>query len=472
MKTGGIESRTGKTVAIIGGGVSGSLTAYHLTQQHAQARIVVIDPRPELGLGLAYSTPSLRHLLNVPAGKISALPTQPEHFLSWLRANYDPEAATDTFAPRAVFGRYIRALVEGSPEIEHVQATVVDYRPAPTCGVLLLSDGSELRADLVVLAIGNFAPSTLHGVSKDATLSGAYRHNAWLPDTFDGLARDAPVTLIGTGLTGVDVLLRLRELGYRGTITGVSRHGVFPNRHARYTSIRYSAIPIGTPATCLAYLCALRAAIRDGAEWRAAIDSLRSTTNELWLTLSHKEQARFRRHLQRRWDIVRHRMAPPIADLIKAELAAGSLVVREGHLVSVEASAGGATVKIRTPKGVEELATDRVINCTGPGMDYRRVDSTLLKSLFSQGLVTAGPLGGGFDSSACGAMIDANGLVSPVLFNLGPGRLGTLLESIAVPEIRQQAVQLATMLAQRIGTFEQPKAISKSQAANEIHTQW
>jgi len=36
--------------------------------------------------------------------------------------------------------------------------------------------------------------------------------------------------------------------------------------------------------------------------------------------------------------------------------------------------------------------------------------------------------------------------VTEVLFNLGPGRLGTLLESIAIPEIREQAVELAEML--------------------------
>jgi hydroxyacylglutathione hydrolase len=69
-----------KTIAIIGGGVSGALAAYHLTLQHVNADVIVIDPRPELGLGLAYSTPSLRHLLNVPACKISALPMEPSIF--------------------------------------------------------------------------------------------------------------------------------------------------------------------------------------------------------------------------------------------------------------------------------------------------------------------------------------------------------------------------------------------------------
>jgi hydroxyacylglutathione hydrolase len=83
-------------------------------------------------------------------------------------------------------------------------------------------------------------------------------------------------------------------------------------------------------------------------------------------------------------------------------------------------------------------------------MNYRRVNSPLFRSLFAQGLVSAGPRGGGFQCAGNGAMIDANGRVSETLFNLGPGRLGTLLESIAVPEIRHQAVQLAEILNQKL----------------------
>ena len=74
------------------------------------------------------------------------------------------------------------------------------------------------------------------------------------------------------------------------------------------------------------------------------------------------------------------------------------------------------------------------------------MNSPLLESLFAQGLVSAGPMGGGFDCTREGALIGADGEVSEVLFNLGPGRLGTLLESIAIPEIREQAIQLAEML--------------------------
>src|SRR5260370_6982532 len=96
-----------KTIAIIGGGVSGTLTAFHLVRQRTPARVILIDQRADFGLGLAYSTPSLRHLLNVPAGKISALPDQPDPFLNWLRQNHAPPPTANTFPPPPEFSPYI-----------------------------------------------------------------------------------------------------------------------------------------------------------------------------------------------------------------------------------------------------------------------------------------------------------------------------------------------------------------------------
>ena len=439
-----------KTIAIIGGGVSGTLTAFHLIRQGTSARVILIDQRPAFGLGLAYSTPSLRHLLNVPAGKISALPDQADHFLNWLRKNHDPAATEKTFAPRAVFGRYIQSLLRSTDRLEQEIATVVDVRIHDSGAVLALSNGCELRADLVVLATGNFDPAPLPGITKAASDLGLYRHNAWAPETYEGLHPNAIVALIGTGLTGVDVVLRLRELGHRGRIVAVSRHGVFPNRHDDYTPLSSSAIPLDTPATCVAYLRALLAQIRAGAEWRAAIDSIRETTNELWLRLPLEEKRRFRRHLQRRWDVVRHRMAPASAAIIESELQNGTLEIREGYLNTIDAAAVGACIALRTRVGSATFYADRVINCTGPSMNYRRVASTLLGNMFKRGLVTPGPLGTGFHCSRDGAVIASGGHASEIIFNLGPGRLGDLLESIAVPEIRQQAVELASTLADRI----------------------
>ena len=460
------------TIAIIGGGVSGTLTAFHLVRQGTPARVILIDQRSDFGLGLAYSTPSLRHLLNVPAGKISALPDQPDHFLNWLRRNHDPAATEKTFAPRAVFGRYIQSLLKSTSQLEQEIAAVVDVRLHDSGAVLTLDNGCELRADLIVLATGNFDPAPLPGITKAASDSCLYRHNAWAADTYKGLNPDAPVALIGTGLTGVDVVLRLRELGHRGRIIAVSRHGIFPNRHDDYTPLGSSAIPSDTPATCVAYLRALRAAIRGGAEWRAAIDSLRDTTNELWLRLPIEEQKRFRRHLQHKWDVVRHRMAPPIADIIESELRNGTLEIREGNLEAVDVTSAGACISVRAHGDSNSFYADRVINCTGPSMNYRRIPSSLLQNLFNRGLVTSSPLGTGFHCSQDGAVIDAGGHASEIIFNLGPGRLGDLIESIALPEIRQQAVELASVLTNRVRTkYVLPEWVAEI-ATPELTGEW
>ena len=77
--------------------------------------------------------------------------------------------------------------------------------------------------------------------------------------------------------------------------------------------------------------------------------------------------------------------------------------------------------------------------------------------MFNRGLVTSGPLGTGFHCSQDGAVVDTGGRVSEIIFNLGPGRLGDLIQSIAIPEIRQQAVELASTLTDRMSSHYVPE---------------
>jgi hydroxyacylglutathione hydrolase len=422
----------------------------------------MIEPRAELGLGLAYSTTSMQHLLNVPAGKLSALPETPNHFLDWVRVNYDGRATAADFIPRLIFGKYIQSLLAATPNIQHLQTTAIDCRVHDGTAHLDLTDGTRLRADVVILATGNFDPAPFPGVSEDVVASGAYGQSAWEEGTYANLPSEAPVALIGTGLTAVDVLLKLRESGHRGTVTAVSRHGVFPNRQQPYTPLPGCVIEGDAPTTARTLLQRVQQAIKQTGSWRAVIDSLRDRTNELWLTLPPAEQKRFRRHLLRRWEVVRHRMAPPIADRIDAELAAGTLVKEKGHVLAVLPASEGAALRIQNRHGNRQnIVAARVINCTGPDMDYRRVSSPLLTSLFRHGLAAPGPLGAGLWSGPDGALRAEDGIFSRVLFTVGPARLGTLLESIAVPELRQQAADLAATVAVMLQT----KAESAAPAA-------
>jgi uncharacterized NAD(P)/FAD-binding protein YdhS len=79
------------------------------------------------------------------------------------------------------------------------------------------------------------------------------------------------------------------------------------------------------------------------------------------------------------------------------------------------------------------------------------VDNPLLCSLFSKGWLSVNQPGVGVRTIGNGAVIDRQGGVMPWLYAIGPTRVGGLLETTAVPEIREQAAALATtLLAHRI----------------------
>ena len=69
-----------QTIAVIGGGFAGMMTAYHLLDLgDDQLEVILFEPSDVLG-GLAYTTTDPFHLLNVPAGKMSALPDRQTTF--------------------------------------------------------------------------------------------------------------------------------------------------------------------------------------------------------------------------------------------------------------------------------------------------------------------------------------------------------------------------------------------------------
>jgi uncharacterized NAD(P)/FAD-binding protein YdhS len=105
-----------ETIAIIGGGFSGTLTAVNLARLSTRPlRVSVINAGHPSGRGVAYGTKRGEHLLNVAARNMSAFPDHPNHFLDWLRTRCEYAELPDTmlresFLPRRVYGDYLRAV--------------------------------------------------------------------------------------------------------------------------------------------------------------------------------------------------------------------------------------------------------------------------------------------------------------------------------------------------------------------------
>ena len=91
-----------------------------------------------------------------------------------------------------------------------------------------------------------------------------------------------------------------------------------------------------------------------------------------------------------------------------------------------------------------------VVNRTGPNPDPTRPPSPLVDALLARGLARPDPLRLGLDVGADGGLVDRGGRVDPRLLTVGPPRRGRLWESTAVPEIRQQAAGVATLLTRGV----------------------
>jgi uncharacterized NAD(P)/FAD-binding protein YdhS len=208
-----------RTVAVVGGGCAGVLATRELLHG-AEDRVVLIEP-DEPGGGLAYGSARPWHLLNSRAGAMSADPDDPGHFARWAGC------APDDFRPRPSYGRYLSAVfgaLAGDERLRVVRARAAGL----SARGITLEGGSEARADEVVGATGNPAPAQPAAGPDHPD----YIADPWRAGVLDAIPSDAPVLLIGAGLTAVDVALTLTADGRRDApITAVSRRGQLPLAH-------------------------------------------------------------------------------------------------------------------------------------------------------------------------------------------------------------------------------------------------
>ncbi|MBD1909915.1 MULTISPECIES: FAD/NAD(P)-binding protein [unclassified Leptolyngbya] len=463
---------TTTTIAIVGSGFSGSLVAAHLLKTATRSlTIKLIESSHDFGKGVAYSTNTPSHLLNVSAGNMSAFPDDPGHLLRWLSYNHSEltsllpdDINASTFIPRKVYGLYIQSILEeaeasapGNVRLDYVHDEAIAIEPTER-GALITLRSSSIAVDKVVLALGN-APTT--PLSEQPEASGPIR-NAWSVDALTDLDPDAPVLLIGTGLTMVDMVVSLYERHHRGQIYAISRRGLFPLPHQATKPYAAFLTPDTAPKTALGLLRCIRAEIQAASaqhlDWRAVTDSLRPITQQLWQGLPIPEQQRFLRHARPYWEVHRHRIAPSIGDRIDKMLASDQLIIAAGRIQNYQVLPDGVTVTVRLRKSKADkvLYVSRVINCTGIETDYGRSPQPLIVSLRSQGLIRPNRIGLGMDTAPNGAVVDAQGHASSLLYTLGTPRKGDLWETVAVPELRRQAQSLAETVLQSLPVRVRP----------------
>ena len=414
-------------VLLVGGGASAIFTLLQFTRQRPRWRIGWV--RDQAGVGVAYASSSVRHLLNVPAGRMGALATAVNDFERWVQGSgglgdaAHPGDSSAAFLPRGLYRRYLEAM--RSEALATGQVTVFEgratqcRRDAAADWQITLADARSIEAARVVLAPG------LPSMGSDWPSHPALIPDVWswwlaLPPDWQPPSVSQTIVLVGSGLTAMDMVVGLRERGFEGSIRVLSRSGQWSAAHEDTTPLEAVAqqrliADLLTQPTARAYVSVLRGAAARHA-WRAVIDALRPHSQILWQAMPLSERRRVLRHGFELWNRLRHR-APPVT----------ARAIADDPRVTLE--------RARVTARVAEQLTQSsalVLNCGGPVLSRGGRWPQLFEGLIADGHVRINDLHTGLQSA-----------LPDELAVLGAVRFGELFECTAVPELRQHAAELA-----------------------------
>ncbi|PJD96064.1 MAG: hypothetical protein CK425_06590 [Parachlamydia sp.] len=461
---------TQHAIAIIGGGFSGlSVLAHLISQATAPFSVYLIERSKDFAKGVAYSTSSMAHPLNVRAKAMGVFNDQPEHFWEWVEQNKQHPLLTtltlnpDAFLPRLVYGLYLEDLYQAIQKeaarkqikIALVSDEALDATRLSSGKLLLqLRTGNMPAVDFLVLALGAPPAKRLSFESAELLKHPNYIANPWNPPQHSILRDKAvlenqKVLIIGSGLTTVDTISSLAERHISGEIICISPRGTFPQIHQKNSPKK--ALPAfcleDLPKTSLKLLKAIRSEILAAKDWREVIDALRTCTQALWQRLPIDEQRRFLAHLFSFWNNHRHRMAPACALTIERLKQEGKFSMKSGRVVHIEPiSSDQLQATIKTHAETYTLLVEYVIKCTGPEYAVKHQHNPLLDHLHQKQLIEWDPLGLGL---AVTEECAVKGLATGQIYALGALLFGAKFETTAVPDIREEASTIATTLLKK-----------------------
>jgi len=466
------------SVIIVGGGLSGTLTAIHLLRCTAKqgVSITLLNPTPALGRGLAYRDNDNDLLLNVPAGNMSAFANAPSHFREFCQ-RIDPSVSAGSFMSRRLYGQYLERCLADAMAAHPGR---LHTRVGEVCEVQALSEtngftvklasGQCLAAHHVVLALGHQLPRfpvPLGPMERDLVI------DAWDFDRMNRLPSGAPILILGTGHTAVDVLFHLTQRVRPSAVWMASRRGLLPEAHrlnptpapVALSPAAISEPPLRTRELMHRLRQEVARQVHRGLDWRDVFNQLRSHTPQLWQAMPLAERQRFLRHAVAFWDIHRHRLAPLAAERLQSLLAAGTVEVLAGRLLAVRKASHdrlALELKPRGQKHTQALNVAAIINCTGPSMAIGPDSQPLLQQLVQDSLLVPDPCGLGLQVNDRHQITNTQGNTVPGLWYVGPMLKARYWEAIAAPELRVHAQQLAQDLATQMAAHSKSSPLTES----------
>lgn len=469
------------TIAIIGGGFTGAALAVHLRQDFRlppEVRLLIVEPREDIGRGLAYGTVDPAHRINVPAEKMTLFPDAAGDFAAYtksvgLQASDRALIGRDglPYPTRSAFGDYVVSKVEpliSNGRLEHWRTAIHSVQKQADGYRLIGRDGRAESVDLVVIAVSHPAPSV------PSNLRALKDDPKFIADvTIDGalapIGPDDRVLIVGNGLTSADVVASLALRGHRGKITSISRRGLRSRGHGPAGQESYGDFLTERSTTALGLLREVRKAVDEaqsqGLTWHSVLDAVRAQGQDLWQRLPMGERIRIVRHLRPFWDVHRFRIAPQVEDAVNEAIAQGRLDILAASVSSATNNGAGYTVSLRGryQRDLQTIDVDSIVVTTGPAHGDVLEGQAFLRALKAEGILKACPTGLGIACDEHSHAMAANGTASPDILIAGPLARGTFGELMGLPQVTEHAVfvadRIAQLVADRAGAF---KSLSKA----------
>jgi len=459
-----------RTIAIIGGGFAGTMTAIHLMKQaNMPLNVIIINTHFPLITGIAYATHYPGHLLNVTVDSISAFSQQESHFFDWINQHDDfknvpADNLKKSFAPRKIYAEYLHSIWDTtlasknpSVNLQLIEDEVVNVIPNEQGLELELKASVSIQADYVVLATGNAIPKNPPIADPSFYDSKLYYKNPWNDQCVQNLKSERDILIVGNSLTMIDAVISLLENGFSKNIYTVSPHGfaIMPDQPAApYDRNILSEVNRPYQLHDLVSLINrhMKRCEEEGLSKLAVVNSIRHNLQQIWMDFSLADKRTFLKRISPMWNAWRHRTPAGMYKKILGLIDTGKLTPITGRLAGFTDKGDYAEARIFDKKANKEIRFDveRVINCTGSQIDLH-LKGSLLNSMYSAGLINNDLLNIALNADAkTNAVIDADDNTSTRIYTLGNNMKGILWESTGVPEIRAQAENIATGLIKQI----------------------
>lgn len=478
-------------IVIIGGGPAAISLCWQLFNEikfktlNKALEIIVFEKNKEIGLGLPYAQKEEAYILNLPRNIMEPIPDKKGEFSAWLCSNYPNYADKSEFPPRYIFGQYLNYLAKKfqseaakmNIKVSYLTSTEVFNINKNVKHYLIKSTQGDLQADYVILCTGHM-PSNSY---REYIGKPGYSPNPWNNDSFLKVQPNESVGILGTRLTAIDIVVKLRSQNHSGPITMISHNGLLPTVLAKKIppyqlqylkldslpdSIQLSYIlkmffkeislvlnePCGFDSIVKSYQDInplswihkeIDQAERDAKPWQQVMFSFYPMIPDIWQRMDLENQRKF--ILEYSSLFMTYLAAFPLENAYKIKnlLESGQLKV-VGGLQLIKQYNGKFILQGKT----EYVKTDHLFNATGPGYNIKH--QTLFINMLNQGLIRQHPLGGIDIKPETLQVFNSQKQLNPGLFAIGELTRGKYLMTSDLATVVKQASKVSRVISNKI----------------------